>query len=121
MLLDAADELHMVDIMGDDDVLSFYEALGFQQAGLSAGVSPDAAVRVMLQTHIADVALCELASETCGEAAQEFSSMEQLHAAPCRTSIDAVSPRPSGYVDFGVVLVDPRVSRVRSPLVTKAS
>ncbi len=33
MLLDAVGELYMVDVICDDDVLAFYEALGFQQAG----------------------------------------------------------------------------------------
>ena len=33
MLLDEVGELYMVDVMCNDDVLPFYEALGFQRAG----------------------------------------------------------------------------------------
>ena len=33
MLLEEIGEIYMVDVICDDDVLPFYEALGFQRAG----------------------------------------------------------------------------------------
>ena len=33
MLLEAVGDLYMVDVLCDDDVLPFYEALGFHRAG----------------------------------------------------------------------------------------
>jgi len=43
MLLDAVGELYMVDVMCDADVLSFYEALGFQEPGARLGATTSGA------------------------------------------------------------------------------